>query len=105
MAGEWVLQNPGEMIFGLADFNGHFKGRIAGFEGADGGYGIGERNVERRLLEFFDEKGLCVANTWLEKKEQRKTYSMGGNETEIDFAFGEKSVKYLKDVKAILWGW
>ena len=27
-----------------------------------------------------------MANTWFEKKEQRKiTYSIGGNETEIDF--------------------
>ena len=40
---------------------------------------VGKRNVKgRRLLEFCDEKKLCVANTWFEKKEQRKiAYSMG----------------------------
>ena len=44
--------------------------------------------------------------TWFEKKEQRKiAYSMGGNETEIDFVLVSKNNrKYLKDVKAILWG-
>ena len=32
------------------------------------------------------------------------TYSMGGNETEIDFALVvESNRKYLKDVKAIAW--
>ena len=70
------------------------------------GYGIGKRNVEgRRLLEFCDEKGLCMANTWFEKKEQRKiTYSMGRNETEINFVLVSKNNrKYLKDMKAISW--
>ena len=58
-----------------------------------------------RLLEFCDEKELCVTNTWFEKKEQRKTtYSMGENETEIDFVLiGKNNRKYLKDVKAIPW--
>ena len=68
--------------------------------------GFDKRNVEgRRLLEFCDEKRLCVANSWFEKKEQRKiTCSMGGNETEIDFVLvGESNKKYLKDVKAIPW--
>ena len=42
-------------------------------------HGIGKKNVEeRRLLKCFDEKELCEANTWFEKKEQRKiAYSMG----------------------------
>ena len=73
------------MVFGLGDFNGHDGRRIDGFEGVHGGYGIGKRNVEeRRLLESSDKKELCVANTWFEKKEQRKiTYSMGGNEMEM----------------------
>ena len=44
-------------------------------------HGIGKKNVEeRRLLKFCDEKELCEANTWFEKKVQRKTaYIMGGN--------------------------
>ena len=46
-----------------------------------------------------------MANTWFEKKEQKKiTYGMGGNKTEIDFVLVSKNNrKYLKDVKAIPW--
>ena len=94
------------MALGLGNFNRHVGRRIDGFEVAHGGYGIGKRNVERRrLLKFCDEKELCVANTWFEKKEQRKiTCSVGVNETEIDFVLvGKNNRKYLKDVKAIPW--
>ena len=90
----------------MGDFNRHLGRRIDGFERLHGGYGIGKRNVEgRRLLKFCDKKKLCVANTWFKKKEQRKiAYSMGGNETEIDFVLVSKNdKKYLKDVKAIPW--
>ena len=87
MASKRDLQNPGEMILDLGDFNGHVEGRIDVFEGVQGGNETGERKVEgRRLLEFCDEKQLCVANTRFEKKQRRKTtYIMGGNESEIDF--------------------
>ena len=98
IASEWDLQSPGEMVLGLEDFHRHVQTRIDGLEGAHGGYGIGKRNVEgKRLLEFCDKKELCVANTLFKKKEQRKiTYSMGGNETEIDFVFVSKNNrKYL----------
>ena len=98
-ASEWDLQNNGEVVLGLGDFNGHAGRRVDGFEGVHGGYGIGKRNVEEsRLLEFCDEKVLCVANTWFEKKELRKiTYNMGGNKTEIDFVLiGKNRRKYLK---------
>ena len=94
---EWDLQNPSEVILGMGDFNGHVGRRIDGFGSVHGGYRVGKRNVEwRRLLKFCDEKELCVANTWFEKKEQRKiTYSMGGNKTEIDFALiGKNNRKY-----------
>ena len=67
------------------------------------GIEFGKRNVEeRRLLEFCDEKKLCMANTWFEKR--KITYSMGANEIEIDFLLvGKNNIKYLKDVKAIFW--
>ena len=94
------------MVLGMGDFNGHVGRRIDGFEGMNGGYGIGKRNVGgRRLLEFCHKKELCVANTWFEKKEQRKiTYSMGRNETEIDFVLvGKNNRKYVNDLKAIPW--
>ena len=97
MASEWDLQHPGEVILGLGDFNGHVGRRIDGFESVHGGYGIGKRNVGgRRLLEFSDEKELCVANTWFEKKKQRKTTcSMGENKTETDFALVGKNNKSI----------
>ena len=47
--------------------------------GVHGGNGIGERNVQgKMLLGFCDEKELCVANTWFRKGEKGKvTYSTG----------------------------
>ena len=69
-----------------------------------GGNGIGERNMEGKLLlEFCDEKELCLAYTWFRKGEKRKvTYSAGGNKSEIDFVPVEKgNRKYLRDVKII----
>ena len=66
------MQNPSEVVPGMGDFKGHVGRRIDGFEDVHGGCGIGKRNFEeRRLLEFYDEKELCVANTWFEKKEQK----------------------------------
>ena len=67
--------------------------------------GIGEQGLEgRMLLEFCDQKDLCVSNTRFKKKEKRKViYSSGDNETEIDFALVEKeSIKFLKNLKMIL---
>ena len=63
-----------------------------------GKYGIGKRNVDRRRQdEFCDGKELCTANTWFQKKKQNKTtYSMSGNEIEIDFVLAGKNSKVLK---------
>ena len=94
------------MLFLLGYFNGHVGRWIDGFEGVHDGYGFRKRKVkEKRVLEFCDEKELCVANTWFKKEEQRKiTYSVGGNKMEIDFVLVSKSNrKYLKDVKALSW--
>ena len=75
-----------------------------GFEDIHEGYGIGKINAEgRMLLDFCDQKELCVANTWYEKKDKRKvTYSSGGNDTVIDFVqVGKEKRKYLRDRKVI----
>ena len=87
LGSEWDLHSVGELVLGMGDFNGHVGKWIEGYEGMHGGNGIGERNVEgKMLLECCDEKELCVANTWFRKGEKRKvTYSAGENETEIDF--------------------
>ena len=88
----------------MGHFNGHVGKRIEGYECVHGGNGIWERNVEGKMfLEFCDEKELCVANTWLRKREKRKvTYSTGRNGTEMDFVLVRKEKrKYLRDVNVI----
>ena len=104
MAREWSMANANEMVLGLGNFNGPVGKCAEGFEGIHGGYGIGKRNVEgRMLLDFCVQKELCVANTWYKKRDERKvTYSSGGNDTEIDFVLvGKEKRKYLQDVKVI----
>ena len=57
------------------------------------------------LLEFCDERELCVVNTWFKKTDKRKiTFKSGNNKSEIDFILVSKeNRKFLKDVKVILW--
>ena len=46
---------------------------------------------ERMLLEFYQEKELCISNTWLKRGEKRKmTLIDGENETEIDYLLIKK---------------
>ena len=61
---EWDLHSVGELLLVMGDFNGHVGKWIKGYEDVHGGNGIGERNVEGKMLEFCDEKKLRVANTW-----------------------------------------
>ena len=86
------------MVFGLGNFNGH--------EGFDGKNGIGKRNAEgRMLLEFCDERELCVANTWFMKMDKTNiTFKSGNNESKIDFiSVSKENKKHLNDVKVIPW--
>ena len=102
----WDLGSSSAIIVSFGDFNRHVGKGFEGFEGVHEGNGIGKRNAEgSRLLEFCDERELCVANTWSCKIDKRKiTYNAGGCETEIDFVLvGEKYRKYIRDVKVILW--
>ena len=105
MGSEWDLGSSSEIIVSLGDFNGHVGKCAEGFEGVHGGNGVGKRNAEGRLLEFCDERELCVANTWFKKTDKRKiAYSAGGCGKEIDFVLvGEKYRKYIRDVKMIPW--
>ena len=105
MASEWDLGSSSEIIVSLGDFIGHVWKCTEGFEGVHGWNGIGKRNAERRLLEFCDEKNLCMANTWFYKADKGKiTYSANGCETEINFVLvGEKYRKCVRDVKVIPW--
>ena len=65
IASEQDSGSSSKIIASSGDFNGHVGECAEGFENVDGENGIGKRNAERRrLLEFCDEKELCVANTW-----------------------------------------
>ena len=99
------MGSSSEIIVSLGDFNGHMGKCFEGFKGVHGGNGVEKNAEERRLLEFCDERELCVANTWFKKTEKRKiTYSAGGCGTEIDFVLvGEKYRKCIRDVKVIPW--
>ena len=104
VASAWNFKSFSEIIVSSGDFNGHVGKCPEGFEGVHGGMVLEKRNAEgRKLLEFCDERELCVANTWFKKTVKRKiTYSASGCETEIDFVFvGEKNRKYTRDVKVI----
>ena len=106
MGSEWDLGSSSEIIVSLGDFNGHVGKCAEGFEGVHRGNGVGKRNAEgKRLLEFCDERELCVASTWFKKTDKRKiTYSAEGCGTEIDFVLVEKKYrKYVRDVKVIPW--
>ena len=60
MARGCKVENANEVLICLGDFNGHIGKKVDGFEGVHGGFGIGKRNLEGRLLlEFCVEKDLC----------------------------------------------
>ena len=65
---------------------------ICGYAPQSGGYGVGQRNFEgRMLLEFYLGKELCVSNTWFKREGKRKvTFRMGENEKKIDFVLIKK---------------
>ena len=65
----------GGFVLCLGDFNGLVGRHI---DGVHRGYGVGQKNLEgRMLLEFCLEKELCVSNTWSKREEKRKvTFGM-----------------------------
>ena len=54
-------------------FIGHIGRHIDGFDRVHGGYSVGQRNLEgRMLLEFCLEKELCVSYRRFKREEKRK---------------------------------
>ena len=69
---EWDMHSADDLGMCLGEFNGYVGRHIDGFYGAHGGYGVGQRNLEgRMLLEYCLEKELCVSNIWF-RREQRE---------------------------------
>ena len=98
------VENENEVLICLEDFNEHIGKEVDGFKGVHGSFGIGKRNVEGRLpLEFCVEKGLCVGNSWIKKKDNRKvTFKGECSGTKKDFVLMKGSQrKFLKDVRGI----
>ena len=94
------MHSADDLVMCLGDCNGH----IDGFDWVHGGYGVGRRNLEgRMLLEFCLEMELCVSNTWFKREEKRKvTFRMGENETEIVVVLIKKEHRqFIQIVKAI----
>ena len=61
-----------DLVMCLGDFNGSFGRHIDGFYGVHGGYGVGQRNLEgRMLLDFCLEKELCVSHAWSRGERKR----------------------------------
>ena len=57
----------------LGDFNGYAGRHVDGFEEVHAGYGLGQRNLEGRiLLEFCLEKKSCVSSTWSKREGKHK---------------------------------
>ena len=72
MRSEWDFGSFSEITVSLEDFNGHVGKCAEDFEDVHGGNGIGKRNAEgRRLLEFCDDRELCVENTWFYKTDKK----------------------------------
>ena len=68
-----------------------------------GGYGVGQRNLEgRMLLEFCLEKELRVSNTWFMWVENMNvTFKIGENEAEIDLVLKKEHQRFMQSVKVI----
>ena len=55
------MHSAGDLVLCLGDVSGHVSWLIDGFNRVYGGYGVGQRNLEgRMLLEVCLEKELCV---------------------------------------------
>ena len=66
---EWNMHSTVDLVMCFGDFNGHIGKHIDGFDGVNGGFGLGQRNLEgRMLLELSLEKELCASNMWFEAK-------------------------------------
>ena len=63
------------------------------------GGGIGKENAEgRKLLEFCDERQLCVANTWFYKTEKKKITLALVDGKQIDFVLVEKNTESMQRI-------
>ena len=92
---------PGRKIL-LGDFNGHV-GKKADMK-CHGGHGFGDRNEDgERLLDFAEQRGLVLINTYFPKRDSHLiTYNSGGRDSQIDFILADRrDLKKFLDAKVI----
>ena len=86
------------------DLNGHVGRESDGYEGVDGLFGYGIRNMEgETILELGDSMDMIVHGTQFKKDENKiMTYSSGASNTTVDYLIIRKQDrKCLWDEKAI----
>ena len=67
---EWDMHSAGYLFMCLGDFNGHVSRHFDVIDGVHTGFGVGQRNLEgRMLLEFCLEEELCVSSMWFMREE------------------------------------
>ena len=80
----------GDLVMSLGDINGHVGRDINGFHGVNGEYGVGEMNLEvRMVLVLPGEENMCQIHGLIEEK-MKATFRMSVNETEIDSVLTKK---------------
>ena len=79
------------------DFTGHIGSVMGGLEEVHEGFGIGQINDGGiRLLDYAVGKGLCLMNTYFQKKKsQLITPRLGGTETMIDYILVNTSIEVV----------
>ena len=66
------MHSAGDLVMCMYCFNGHVGWRIDGFDGDHTGFGVGQRNLEGRIvLEFCLEKDDCQIHGLEERKRGR----------------------------------
>src|SRR5678816_1653157 len=68
------------------------------------GFGVsGENENGRKVIDFCEERGMCVSNTFFKHKCTRVGVGRDGSEVKsmIDFVLVKKMLKYVLDVKSV----
>ena len=64
LKGEWDMHSADDLVMCVGDFSRHVGRYIDGFDSFHGWHGVGQRNMEERiLLDFCLEREFCVSYT------------------------------------------
>ena len=69
---EWEMHSADHLVKCLGDFNGYVGRHIDGVDGVHEGHGVGQRNLEgRMLLVLSGERSMCVKYKAQERRRRR----------------------------------